>query len=64
MSPRKRKSQFLRALEARREEAARQQQPEEETSEPEAREATPPTRVLRERAPLLWPSKPRRRHWK
>ena len=61
MSPRKRKSQFLRALEARREEAARQQP--EETNEPEA-EAPSSRVVLRERPPLLRPAKKRRPPWK
>ena len=57
---RKRKSQFLRALERRREEAARQEP--EEVNQPEA--GAPPSRVLVERAPLLFPSKPQRRPWK
>ena len=52
----KRKSAFLRALEARRE-AARQEQPEE-TNEPEGE--APASRILRERPPLLWPAKKRR----
>ena len=55
---RKRKSQFLRHLERRREEAARLEP--EETTEAEA----PPSWVLRERAPLLWPAKKPRPPWK
>ena len=56
---RKRKSQFLRQLEAKCD-AARQLP--EEPNEPEAE--APPSRVLRERPPLLWPAKKRRAPWK
>jgi hypothetical protein len=58
MNRKRKKSQFLRALERRREEARREQP--EETTEAEA----PPSWVLRERAPLLWPAKKRRPPWK
>ena len=61
MTERKRKSHFLRQLEAKRD-AARQQPAPEEMSEPEAE--APPSRVLRERPPLLWPAKKRRAPWK
>ena len=60
MTPRKRKSRYLEALERRRE--AARQEPEAETSEPETE--TPPSRVLRERAPLMFPAKKRRAPWK
>jgi hypothetical protein len=61
MNRKRKKSQFLKALQRRREEAARQKP--EEANEPEA--GAPPSRVLVERgAPLLFPSKPRRRPWK
>ena len=51
---RKRKSAFLRAIERKRE--ATRQQPGE-ANEPEAGEATPPSRVLRERPAPLFPAK-------
>jgi hypothetical protein len=63
MSPRKRKNRYREGLERRREEAARQQ-PEQEANEPEDGEAKPPSRILQERPPLLWPAKKRRPPWK
>jgi hypothetical protein len=58
MNRKRKKSQFLRALERRREEAWREQP--EETTEAEA----PPSRVLVERAPLMFPKPKRRAPWK
>ena len=59
---RRRKSGYLQALERRRQEAARQEQPEG-TSEPQETEA-PTDRILVERPAPLFPNKPRRKHWK
>ena len=59
----RKKNRYLEGLERRREEAARREQPEE-ANEPEAGEATPPSRVLQERAPFLLPSRKRRPPWK
>ncbi len=62
MNKRKR-NRYLEALQRRREEAARPDPNEtNETSEPSSE--TPPSRVLRERPPLLFPSKSRRPYWK
>jgi hypothetical protein len=60
---RKKKNRYLEGLARRREEAARQQ-PEQEAGEMEASEATPPSHILQERPPLLWPAKRRRPPWK
>ena len=59
MTERKRKSQFLRRLEAKRDAARRES---EEAGEPEAE--APPSRVLRERPAPLFPAKKRRPPWK
>ena len=56
----KKQNRYLEGLARRREEAARQEQPEE-ASEPEAE--APQSRVLQERAAPLWPSKKRRPYW-
>ena len=62
----KRKSQFMRALEERRDEARRERlraearQGEEDADEPRPSE----DKVLVERPPALWPTRPARRPWK
>jgi hypothetical protein len=71
--PKKRKSQFLRALEERQAEARRERlQAEARDSSAslgsadanEPRPAKPEDKVLRERPPALWPAKKRRPQWK
>jgi hypothetical protein len=69
--PKKRKSQFLKALEQRREEARRDRARREREENDEAGGATPSEaprpiedKVLRKRTPFLWPTRPARRQWK
>jgi hypothetical protein len=66
--PKKRKSQFLRALEERQAEARRERAREDGSANGaeanESRPAEPEDKVLLDRPPALWPAKKRRPQWK